>query len=146
VTKDQALKILLHFPAGKRNFRLFNIFKGSLDGWTKEIFGKKVFKKGSTIVLVKATNNAICGSFTSIEWDGSGGYRRDTEAFVFNLNTKYLPCNYGNTIFRRSDGFEFGRGILSVEGSTLNSNNAGYCWTGKSRYYDIEGEVSPLTG
>ena len=149
VTKDQALQILLHFPAGKRNFRLVNIFKGSRDGWTKETFIEKVFKKGATLVLVKTTNNAICGGFTSIEWDTNNAYKRDTEAFVFNLNTKYLPCNYDKGIYRRDNGFEFGTGILRVDGSTLNSNNEGCCYTGKPRYYDIEGDSegkSPLTG
>ncbi len=43
-------------------------------------------------------------------------------------------------------GFRFGEDILAVCNDTLNNNNAGYCCTGKSDYYDIEGEVSPLTG
>ncbi len=146
VTKDQALKILNHFPVGKRNFRLVNIFKGTRDGWTKEIFEQKVYKKGATLILLKTTKNAICGGFTSIKWESGGGYKRDTEAFVFNVDTKYTPNNYDKAIYMLDYGFRFGCDILAVCSDTLNNNNAGYTRQGKSNYYDIDGDVSPLTG
>ena len=98
VNKVQALKILNHFPAGKRNFRLLNIFKGSRDGWTKEIFAGKVFNKGATLILIKTSKNAIFGGFTSLKWEDSNDYKRDTEAFVFNLESKFNPNNYDKAI------------------------------------------------
>jgi len=146
VTKEQALKILNHFPVGKRNFRLANIYKGSRDGWTKEKFIEKVFNKGATLILLKTTKNAICGGFTTVSWDGSDGYKRDTEAFVFNVDHKYTPNNFDYAVYMHSDGFSFGNQILLLTGDILNNNNEGRCNTGKDRYYDIEGDVSPLTG
>ncbi len=83
---------------GTRNFRLANIYKGSRDGWTIEKFVEKVFNKGATLILLKTTKNAICGGFTTVSWETKGGYKRDTEAFVFNVDNKYAPNNFGNAI------------------------------------------------
>ena len=69
----------------------------------------------------------------------------DIDAFVFNIHNKYTPNNYDNAIFTYSSGFSFGNNILAVTGGTLNRDNGGVCCTGKDRYYDIEGDVSPLT-
>ena len=70
---------------------------------------------------------------------------KDTDAFVFNMNTKYTPNNYDKAISTLPSGFSFGDGILAVTGDTLNTDNGGWCYTGKGRYYDISGDVSPLT-
>ncbi len=147
VSKDQALKILNHFPPGKRNFRLLNIFKGSRDGWTKQIFIDKAFNKGPTLILLKTTKNAICGGFTTVNWENSNVYKRDTEAFVFNVDTKFTPNNYDKAIYTEPKGFTFGNGILRLTGDKLNENaEYALCLTGKYNHYDIEGDVSPLTG
>jgi hypothetical protein len=61
------------------------------------------------------------------------------------MKEKYTPNNYDKAIFTRSDGFEFGNYILGVYGDPLNAPNNGRCLTSKDNYYDIEGDVSPLT-
>jgi hypothetical protein len=62
------------------------------------------------------------------------------------MTHKYIPNNHQNAIFTHPNGFIFGNCILAVTStSTLNKHNEGGCGTGKSRYYDIEGDVSPLT-
>jgi hypothetical protein len=96
---------------------VLNIYKGSRDGWSKEIFGQKVFNQGPTIVLVKTKLGAICGGFTSKSWGGNNVYANDNAAFVFNLNDKFIPSYYDGAIRLRNDGFEFGCGVLSVEGN-----------------------------
>jgi hypothetical protein len=128
-----------------------NIFKGSRDGWSKEVFGLKVFYQGPTIVLVKTKLGAICGGFTSKSWPGSGGaYANDNAAFVFNLNEKFIPCNYDKAIYLRNEPLEFGNNILAIRGAQqLNADNVGYCYVGTSNYYNISGDSegkSPLTG
>ena len=70
----------------------------------------------------------------------------DIDAFVFNLTHKYSPSNHDKAIYTYPNGFCFGDWILGIRGDTLNSNNEGGCYTGKDRFYNIEGEVSPLTG
>ena len=69
----------------------------------------------------------------------------DIDAFVFNIHNKYTPNRNDRAIYTYSDGFCFGSGILAVTGDTLNTDNGGWCYTGKGRGYDIEGDVSPLT-
>ena len=62
------------------------------------------------------------------------------------MTQKYYPNNHTRAIITRNDGFGFGNCILKVSSdSTLNNHNGGYCSTGKDRYYDIEGDFSPLT-
>ena len=61
------------------------------------------------------------------------------------MKQKYTPNNYDKAIDTRSNGFEFGNYILRVSGDPLNAPNYGLCYTGKATYYDIEGDVSPLT-
>jgi hypothetical protein len=88
----------------------------------------------------------VCGGYTSKNWDGSGKWTDDIDAFVFNMTQKYIPNNHQKAIFTCYNGFSFGEGILSVRSdSTLNKQNEGGCCTGKQWYYDIEGDVSPLT-
>ena len=88
----------------------------------------------------------MCGGYTSKNWDGSGNYTDDIDAFVFNMTQKYIPNDHQNAIFTCSIGFSFGNNILLLTSdSTLNNHNEGRCYTGKDRDYDIEGDVSPLT-
>jgi hypothetical protein len=62
------------------------------------------------------------------------------------MTQKYIPNDHQNAIYTHPDGFSFGTWILLLRSdSTLNKQNEGICCTGKDRYYDIEGDVSPLT-
>ena len=73
-------------------------------------------------------------------------YNDDIDAFVFNMTHKYIPNNSQSAICTQLNGFRFGADILKVtSATTLNKKNEGRCWTGKDRWYDIEGDVSPLT-
>ena len=107
---------------------------------------QKVLNQGPTLIILKTTQGAICGGYTSKNWDGIGKYTDDIDAFVFNMTQKYIPNNHHNAIYTWSSGFGFGNGILLLtSASTLNNHNEGRCYTGKNRDYDIEGDVSPLT-
>jgi hypothetical protein len=74
-----------YFPETKRNFKVENIYNGSRDGWHKEVFIEKVFNKGPTLIILKTSEGAICGGYTSKNWDGIGKYTDDIDAFVFNM-------------------------------------------------------------
>ena len=63
-------------------------------------------KKGPTISLIKATTGRTFGGFTSQEWDGGSGYKKDPHAYLFSVdnqaifyvtqnNDKAIFCNYG---------------------------------------------------
>ena len=110
VDSGMAVKIVNFFPADKRQFVVRNIYKGSRDGWETEKFTSRVFNKGPSLIVVKATTGRICGGYTSKHWKESRVYIRDDDAFVFSLhnNTKYTPSNYDNAIGTRYKGFCFG--------------------------------------
>ena len=61
--------------------------------------------------------------------------------------TQRYNCNHTqNAIITKPNGFGFGDAILLLRSdTTLNEHNEGFCYTGKNRFYDIEGDVSPLT-
>jgi hypothetical protein len=61
------------------------------------------------------------------------------------MTRKYIPNDTNKAIYTYSNGFGFGMLILLLTSdTTLNRLNEGRCHTGKDRYYDIEGNVSPL--
>lgn len=61
------------------------MYIASKDGWDLHNFREKVFNKGGpTLIILKTTQGAICGGYTSKEFDGSGKYTEDNDAFVFN--------------------------------------------------------------
>jgi hypothetical protein len=98
------------------------------------------------LIILKTTEGAVCGGYTSKNLDGSNQWTEDKDAFVFNLAQRYNPNNTQCAIFTCSNGFTFGNNILRVTSdNTLNQFNQGRSKTGKQWYYDIEGDVSPLT-
>ena len=112
----------------------------------------RVFNKGPSLIVVKATTGRICGGYTSKHWKESRVYIRDDDAFVFSLhnNTKYTPSDYDKAIYTTSSGFSFGNGILlATSNNKLNDNNEGRCCVGTDRFYNIVADAdgkSPLTG
>jgi hypothetical protein len=62
------------------------------------------------------------------------------------MTQKYNPNDHEKAIRSEPNGFCFGYDILSLTStSALNKHNEGMCFTDKQYYYDIEGNVSPLT-
>jgi hypothetical protein len=135
-----------YFPESKRNFKIENIYNDKSHGWETKRFTERVFNKGPTLIVLKTSEGAICGGYTSKNWDGSGKFTDDIDAFVFNMTHKYIPNDSQNAIYTYSDGFCFGASILLLTSDTkLNQHDEGRCTTGKHHGYDIEGDVSPLT-
>jgi hypothetical protein len=125
---------------------LQNIYNWKRDGWESKTYMQKVLNQGPTLIILKTTQGAICGGYTSKNWDGISKWTDDIDAFVFNMTQKYIPNNHQNAICTYSTGFCFGWEILLLTStSILNNHNEGVCRTGKQYYYDIEGDVSPLT-
>jgi hypothetical protein len=94
-----------YFPESKRNFKVENIYNDSRDGWETRVFKEKVFNKGPTLIILKTSEGAICGGYTSKNWDGSEMYTDDIDAFVFNMTNKYIPNNKQNAIYNWNNGF-----------------------------------------
>ena len=83
IDNQYSLKIISYFPEERRNFKVQNIYKGSRDGWTRDIFDKKVFGKGPLLMILKTKNGEIFGGYTTKNW-GNFGYFKDNDAFLFD--------------------------------------------------------------
>jgi TLD len=76
------------------------------------VFKHKVFNQGPTLIILKTTEGAICGGYTSKNWDGSHKWIDDSDAFVFNLTHRYNCINTQKAIHTDSNGYCFGNCIL----------------------------------
>ena len=80
-----------------------------------------MFNKGPTLIILKTTEGAICGGYTSKNWDGSDKYTDDIDAFVFNMTQRYNCNESERAIYTHLYGFCFGLDILGViSDTTLN--------------------------
>jgi hypothetical protein len=94
-----------YFPESKRNFKIENIYNGSRDGWHFTEFAKRVFNKGPTLIILKTSEGAICGGYTSKNWDDRGNWTDDIDAFVFNTTRKYISNDSQKAICTSPRGF-----------------------------------------
>jgi hypothetical protein len=132
------------------------IYKGSTDGWTMSKFHELCDRMGPTLTVMKTIGGAICGGFTMQDWTSGDGYKYDSCAFVFRLDTKatYSPkLQSGKAIYCNSGkGPCFGRYALSLWDDPMNGSGNGGCDVENDEcdpYYKIEADEngnSPLTG
>ncbi len=64
---------------------------------------------------MKTTKGVACGGYTSKNWDGSGKFIEDSDAFIFNMIQRYNLIKKENAIFTVRNGFCFANGTLKVE-------------------------------
>jgi hypothetical protein len=133
------------------------IYRGSRDGWTRSKFHDLCDRMGPTLTIIKTKAGAICGGFTMQDWTSGGGYKSDSCAFVFRLDTKatYSPkLQSGRAIYcHSSEGPHFGNRALSFWVDPMNGPGQGRCFVDKDGEYDTyykikadENGNSPLTG
>ena len=123
-----------YFPEPKRNFKVEDIYNGSRDGWHYTKFTKRVFEKGPILIILKTSEGAICGGYTSKNWESSHKFTDDIDAFVFNMTQRYNCNNTQEAIVAQPYGFSFGDNILRVTSTTtLNKLNEGRCLTDKGQ-------------
>ena len=67
INGEQVQKIISYFK--NKTFKVVNIYNSSRDSWTYQTFQEKVFNQGPTLILLKTLTGAICGGYTSKNWD-----------------------------------------------------------------------------
>ncbi|CAF2225380.1 unnamed protein product [Rotaria magnacalcarata] len=83
---------------GKSNQKWDLIYRGSRDGFDSNAFHTRCDNQGSTMTVVRSTNNYLFGGYASVGWTSTyGAYINDPRAFLFTLTnphnippTKYL--------------------------------------------------------
>ncbi|CAF2214389.1 unnamed protein product, partial [Rotaria magnacalcarata] len=93
---------------GKSNQNWDLIYRGSRDGFDPNAFHTRCDNQGSTMTVVRSTNNYLFGGYASVGWTSVyGAYINDPCVFLFTLTnphnippTKYLvkPDNVVNAL------------------------------------------------
>lgn len=80
-----------------KNFNFQLLYKGTLDGDTREIFHKKCDNQGPNISIIQSTDGQIFGGYTSKSWIiNNNNFTPDPESFLFNINNKRKYCVSNN--------------------------------------------------
>ena len=89
-----------------KNFKFQLLYKGTLDGDTKEIFHKKCDNQGPNISIIESTDGQIFGGYTSKSWImNNNNFTPDPESFLFNINNKRkYPVSNNRGLFK-DDGY-----------------------------------------
>ncbi|PFX14186.1 BTB/POZ domain-containing protein KCTD6, partial [Stylophora pistillata] len=60
------------------------LYRASRDGWNASHFHSYCDNKGPTVTVIKS-GNYIFGGYSEQNWDGSSGYKRSPNSFLFSL-------------------------------------------------------------
>jgi hypothetical protein len=76
------------------------LYKLSLNGKEIKTFHKLCDDKGPTLIIIETIDKEIFGGYTPLNWNGNKGDQKDTETFIFSLNTnkKYYHIKEGRSI------------------------------------------------
>ena len=68
-----------------QNFKTKLLFRKSINGDSYNEFHRLCDNQGKTITLIQTNNGLIIGGYTTQNWDTSGKWYEDDEAFIFSL-------------------------------------------------------------
>ena len=148
LTNEQSLALcnLTNIPSNKA-YTL--IYQGSRDGFKASDFHSKVDGYQGTLTVIKTVNSSIFGGYTEAEWNYTGNYKYDANAFIFslvnNLN-KSVKMNVKPTYYsiygQPSNGPTFGNGhdIYISDQSNINTNSYSNIYS-----YDLPSYASSTT-
>ena len=114
----------------------------SENGTDSSDFHKYCDNKGSTLTLVKTSEDKIFGGFTPLNWNENGGYYNDlsNQTFIFSLNLKKkynminkdrcaIYCSkesgpsFGSADFRLNENMKIGASYANKNSNFLSHNN-----------------------
>ena len=126
----------------KKEIKYELIFRMSENGTDSSDFHKYCDNKGSTLTLVKTSEDKIFGGFTPLNWNENGGYYNDlsNQTFIFSLNLKKkynminkdrcaIYCSkecgpsFGSADFRLNENMKIGASYANKNSNFLSHNN-----------------------
>jgi hypothetical protein len=158
VMKPKEMAILLKFmPKKLRSKRWKLIYRASKNGFDSATFHRKCDgKKGTSVVVIKATNGQIFGGSISIPWASTNTYGIDSKAFLFLLKSKMKQkpqkCKVTNpanaTYFASGYGPTFGSSHDLYLCNNCNTLNQSYCQGGgaSGQYTTVKGSNIYIAG
>lgn len=132
ILRDEGEKELIgNWIKPSHKIKMELLYKASQDSDQSSIFHSKCDGKSPTLTLLKTTKGYRCGGYTNQKWDTSSGYKKDSTAFIFSLDTKkmYKSSNDNSIYCNSSYGPTFGGGHdLYISNGCMTSNKtSSYC-------------------
>ena len=72
----------------KKNFKVQLLFRGTRDGFTSNLFHKKLNGSGATLHLIKSEHNRVFGGYRTVSYPDNERYNKDSTAFLFSITDK----------------------------------------------------------
>ena len=123
---DGYLKNIMNWISPNKKINFYLIYNLSY-GNTSKSFHDYCDNKGPTLTVIYATSGYYFGGYTTENWDCSGAYKKDGNAFIFSLNNNaYAKASNDNAIYCASNyGPTFGGGhdLYIADKCSENSNN-----------------------
>ena len=128
-----------------------NLFRSSRDGLEVSTFEQRVYNQGATLSLFKTTGGKVCGGFTSISWQKADDFtaKNDSEAFLFNLTTKYPVKDPSGAIMHYKNGVNYGFCHLLFNVTSGTKFGTFKCDSENKKYFEIVNDangINPLNG
>jgi len=134
---------------GPKSFEL--LYSIVRDGCDPDIFHRKCDDKGPTVTVLYNPKGSVYGFYTSLDWKSTGGWQKDREHFLFQLqfsgNRRFTKCLTKGATTEIYFGLNYGpysEAIKSFNGKnneavkgvfSLNGNMDNF----KSSHYDTKG-------
>ena len=132
--------VLYSFMGGIKNTTL--LYRASRDSFRGNVFHAKCDGKSRTLTIIQTNNNYVFGGYTDVEWEMSGAYKSDSNAYLFSLRRNgsesgenfkiknsqyatYSPVIYGPTFGAGHDMYICNRSDIKAGSYT----NLGYSYT-----------------
>jgi hypothetical protein len=135
------------------------LYRATRDGFRSRDFHSKCDGHANTLTILKAKGSSfIFGGFTSVDWDSSGKYKSDPNAFIFSLTNKdNLPLKmkvnsneHQRAILCRSEyGAHFGYGFCMANNSNITMDsysNLGLTYSHSQYAYETNEAETFLAG
>jgi len=123
VSEFEMVKLEIEKKKGQSIQGLKKLYQATIDGGDCSIFHKKCDNIPNTLTIIKSAGYRRFGGFTSVEWDTSGKFKDDKNAFLFSLDRMriYSYKNNGKAIYCHKDfGPTFGAGYtIKIAGNPL---------------------------
>lgn len=113
------------------------LYRLSLNGENMNTFHNLINGKGPTLSIIQLKDGSIIGGYTSLNWNTTGGWMKDNNAFIFNLtnNFKFNIITNSNTIYFSSNyAIYFGHfgfdehANYNMKKLCVHRNNGGGCF------------------
>jgi hypothetical protein len=77
------------------------LYKATEHGFAIDKFHSLCDEKGPTLSLIKTVSGNIFGGYTTMSWDTSDEYKKDTQSFLFSVDkqTRYPIISYDYAIY-----------------------------------------------